>query len=229
MKRILWLLGGLLVLVVLAQMIISSQPAPAIDSLQESSQIDCESRHQDKAADETSQETIENTESSESSASKESTIKPQPNQGPVRQAPSLALPDTTVWDYQGEPIRLKKLLDNKLTIINFWASWCPPCKEEMPYFQAAFDQYQDQVNFVMVNASQSRPSETMEVAQKYIEESGYTFPIYFDKDYSNQIALGISTLPSTLVVDEYGQIIHAIRGLVPEKVLYKMIEDQIKN
>lgn len=145
----------------------------------------------------------------------------------TKAAAKTNLPRTIVLNSQGEELVLADMLD-KPTFINFWASWCPPCKEEMPYIQKAYEEYGDQVNFVMLNATQSRPSETIDQAKAYIEEEGYSFPIYFDQDFSNQITFSVTTLPSTIVLDQDGKILRAIRGVIPEEELFKILEESLQ-
>ena len=118
-------------------------------------------------------------------------------------------------DYYGKPI-----------VLNFWASWCPPCKLEMPYFQSMYDTYGEDINFIMLNATDGS-RETKKIADEFIAETGYTFPIlydFFEEDGEdiNQLGsyiYGISSLPSTIFIDSEGFIASAHLGTMDEETL----------
>lgn len=131
-------------------------------------------------------------------------------------------PNTEVIDAEGNTVQLHSLLD-KPTIINVWASWCPPCREEMPYFQAQYDQHHEDINFIMLNATGSRPTETKEEADAFLAEFDYTFPIYYDPNFSNQFQLGVTSLPSTYIIEADGKASRII-GMVPESTLETIVQ-----
>ena len=83
-----------------------------------------------------------------------------------------------VTDPQGNSYSLSQMLD-KPVVLNFWASWCPPCKSEMPDFEKLYAIYGERVNFVMVSVD-----DTLEEAKDFYQGSGYTFPAYFDSEGS---------------------------------------------
>ena len=80
-------------------------------------------------------------------------------------------PDFTVFDKDGNQVQLSSFF-GKPIVLNFWASWCPPCKEEMPDFETAYQNYDD-VQFLMVNMTDGA-RETMESAQAHVAQQGYT-------------------------------------------------------
>lgn len=137
------------------------------------------------------------------------------------------LPETVIIDQNDQKYSLYRLLDRP-TIINVWASWCPPCREEMPYFQKQYDLHHEDIQFVMLNATLSRPSETEEAAKEYLKEFNYTMPIYYDLGFNNQVKLETAILPYTIVVHADGsfdrypgqmseeQLIEIIDGLLAE-------------
>mgnify|MGYP002868861670 CR=1 FL=1 len=90
-------------------------------------------------------------------------------------------------DYYGKPV-----------VLNFWASWCGPCQMEMPYFDEAYREYADRVNFVIVNLTDG-DRETVESAKQFIEEAGYEFPICFDTEGKGMYAYGVMSIPMTFV------------------------------
>ncbi|MCD8316160.1 MAG: redoxin domain-containing protein [Eggerthellaceae bacterium] len=105
-------------------------------------------------------------------------------------------------DYIGKPI-----------VINFWASWCTYCKQEMPELQSAYEQYGDEVTFLMVDTV-GLSGETQSAGLSYIKSGGYTFPILFDDNYSATTAYGINSLPQTYFIDSNGIIAYKSIGLM---------------
>ena len=103
----------------------------------------------------------------------------------------------------GETVKLSDKF-GKPIVINFWASWCYPCKSELPDFEEMYKKYGDEVEFMMVNLTSGR--ETKEVAAAFIESSGYTFPVYYDTMSSGTMAYGISAIPLTVFVNKDGSI-----------------------
>lgn len=134
----------------------------------------------------------------------------------------IAAPDFNVIDAESNPVSLADL-SGKPMVINFWASWCPYCKVEMPDFQAAYDTYGDELQFVMMNATDNI-RETFEKGQTYIENSGYTFPVYYDTLQEAVGAYGVTSFPSTIFVDQDGYVVKAVVGKMTASALEKGIE-----
>ena len=105
-------------------------------------------------------------------------------------------PNFTVYDLEGNEVNLTDFF-GKPIILNFWASWCGPCKMEMPDFNEAYETYKDEIHFLMVNMTDGS-RETVEKASSFITENGYTFPVYYDTDYSATITY--SALPCQQVI-----------------------------
>jgi len=112
------------------------------------------------------------------------------------------VPDITVLDWEGNEATLWEMR-GKPVILNFWASWCGPCKSEMPAFEDAYQTYGDQIHFMMVNLTDG-DRETVELAQRFIEDQGYTFPVYFDTTLEAGITYGASAIPITFFIDAEG-------------------------
>jgi thiol-disulfide isomerase/thioredoxin len=111
-------------------------------------------------------------------------------------------PDFTVLDVNGNEVSLEEMR-GKPVILNFWASWCAPCKSEMPAFEEAYREYGDQIHFMMVNLTDGG-RETVDTALGYIREQGYTFPVYCDTTLEAGIAYGASAIPITFFIDGEG-------------------------
>ena len=143
-------------------------------------------------------------------------------EGEDESAPQPA-PDFTVYDSEGNEITLSALMDGKPTVLNFWASWCGPCRSEMPHIQEAYERLGGEVSFVMINMTDGQ-RETRESAEEYMAESGWTFPIYFDSDYDAAMTYGAYSLPQTYFIDAEGRLIAAARGSMSAEVLQSGID-----
>ena len=131
-------------------------------------------------------------------------------------------PDFTVYDQEGNSVRLSDYA-GKPVVLNFWASWCPPCKSEMPDFHAAYEELGQEVQFLMVNATDGS-RETVDTAAGFIQEQGYTFPVFYDTQSEASIAYGAYSLPMTFFINGEGHVAAYARGAIGEDTLRKGIE-----
>ncbi len=92
----------------------------------------------------------------------------------------MPAPNFTVYTEDGTAVKLSELY-GKPIILNFWASWCPPCKSEMPDFESMYQKYGEDIHFVMINLTDGQ-RETVESGAAYVEAQGFTFPVYIDSD-----------------------------------------------
>lgn len=139
----------------------------------------------------------------------------------TEESPTLA-PDFSVQDSEGNMVKLSDFL-GKPVVINFWASWCPPCKEEMPDFQTVYDEMGEDIVFLMVNATDGR-RETKEIAADFIADSEFTFPVYYDTTQEASYSYGVSSLPSTAFIDKNGYLITGAIGMIDEETLRRGID-----
>ena len=130
---------------------------------------------------------------------------------------TVEFPDITVYDWDGNAVRLSDFR-GKPVVLNFWASWCVPCKQGHPNFNELYKKLGDEVNFVMVNMTDG-VRETEETAKTYFEGSGYSFPVYFDSAQNAAYTLGISSIPLTFFIDEKGHGIVYASGTLSEEII----------
>ena len=115
-----------------------------------------------------------------------------------RQA-SDRLPDATLQSLEGgAPVALRDLRGPM--VINLWASWCTPCRKELPEYQAFAEKYAGQVDVLGIDFQETRPDAALQLA----EETGLTFPLYADPD-GKMRAIG---LPKLILLDADGEVAH---------------------
>ena len=136
-------------------------------------------------------------------------------------------PDITVYDADGNPVSLWQL-QGKPVVLNFWASWCGPCKMEMPDFEAAYQNYGDQVHFMIVNLTDGS-RETLETAQAYLAEQGYTFPAYFDTDGNAAMTYNTNAIPTTYFIDADGFAVAWAQGALDAERLQMGLDMILKS
>lgn len=125
--------------------------------------------------------------------------------------------DFTVVDVQGGEVSLTSLLGRPI-VLNFWASWCPPCISEMPEFQKIYEEQGSEILFLMVNVTDGS-RETTETAGAFIAEQGYTFPVYYDVYLSAANAYSVTSIPATYFINAEGEIAAGARGAIDEETL----------
>lgn len=142
--------------------------------------------------------------------------------GEETQAPEPQIaPDFTVYDGDGGTVNLSDFR-GKPVVLNFWASWCGPCRKELPDFDAASQELAGAVQFLMVNMTGGR--ETKEQAEALIRQEGYSFPVYYDLDQDAAITYGVNSLPTTLFLDAEGRGIAQARGTINRETLQRGID-----
>ena len=131
-------------------------------------------------------------------------------------------PDFVLTDLNGENHKLSNL-KGKGVFLNFWGTWCEPCKREMPYMQNQYDHYKDLgVEVLAVNIAESNLA-----VQNFADTYGLSFPIVLDKDRQVLDAYGVVPLPTTFLIDKNGKVVEIITGEMNERMVRDYME-QIK-
>ena len=175
------------------------------------SSVDTDGSETDESVD--TDETVESVDSSTDStdSSSDNGTEPPADEG-------VDYIDFEMKDMDGNTVKLSDFLD-KPVVLNFWASWCPPCKAEMPDFEEAYNSHGEYINFVMVSVDY-----TYSAAKNFFASSGYTFPAFYDFDEQGGDAYYISSIPQTLFITTSGKIVDSF-----QRMIYKQeLEDGIQ-
>ncbi|MFZ3106178.1 MAG: TlpA disulfide reductase family protein, partial [Candidatus Hydromicrobium sp.] len=128
--------------------------------------------------------------------------------------------DFTLMDLDGNEISLSDF-NGKVLILNFWATWCSPCREEIPDFVEVYNEYESKdVQFIGVS------NEDISTLKSFVEDYDISYPILID-DANIMGKWGISAIPTTFVFDKNGQIIFKNVGMMTGEQLKNIIEDEL--
>ncbi len=119
-------------------------------------------------------------------------------------------PDFSLQSLDGSTVRLSDL-KGQVVLINFWATWCAPCREEMPLLDAIYQKY----NRLGVELLGINVEDDASGAQEYLNETPVTFPILFDPDGRVSKQYQVKAMPSTILVDRHGNVRHIHYGYKP--------------
>ncbi|WKY47566.1 TlpA disulfide reductase family protein [Eubacteriaceae bacterium ES3] len=132
-------------------------------------------------------------------------------------------PDFLVFDANGNAVRLSDF-EGKPIVLNFWASWCPPCLSEMYFFNEAYLEKGTEVTFLMVDLTDGQ-RETQDDGQRYVDSQGFSFPVYFDLEQDAGIQMGITSIPTTYFIDAGGIIQFGYQGAITSDLLLDGINE----
>ncbi len=130
------------------------------------------------------------------------------------------LPGFRLEDQSGTQVTNREV-EGKVVLLNFWATWCGPCRTEMPWFVEFQDRYGES-GFTVLAVSMDQQG--WEVVRPFIEQQGLNFPVFVgDRDFGDAFG-GVDVLPITFIVDRTGKITARHRGLVDKSEYEREIE-----
>lgn len=136
----------------------------------------------------------------------------------------LVMPNMAQQDPEYTSDSIVNLLGSKITLVNFWASWCAPCREEMPVFEALYQSAKSE-GFQIVGVA----IDSQDKAQPMLDSMGITYPILYAQNTGMKLmeasgnAHGL--LPYSLLLDENGKVIHQVVGIVHESVIINWLNE----
>lgn len=128
-------------------------------------------------------------------------------------APGFTLKDLTGAEHAVKPG------DGKVYVINFWATWCPPCRAEFPEMDKFAKTHKDKVTFYALNVQESGGK-----VQGFLQDNGYTLPVLLDKDAKAAHLYSVRAIPTTVILDEKGNVLLRHEGMATAQQL----EDALK-
>ena len=139
--------------------------------------------------------------------------------------------DFSLTLYQGEDVlgdSTLQLFDlqDKPTVVNFWAGLCPPCREEMPHFQEFYDEFEERINFVGVDVGQFTGLGNPEDAQELLTDLGVTYPAGFTED-STAVKEYVTGVPTTVFITPSGEVFRSWTGYVSKDKLTEITEEML--
>ena len=117
-------------------------------------------------------------------------------------------PDFTLTDMQGQKVTLSQFR-GKVVVLNFWATWCPPCREEMPSMERLYRNLESQ-GLVLLAVNIEKNGKT--AVSKFLQKTPYTFPILLDDESVVQNTYGVFRFPESFIIDRNGVVIDKVIG-----------------
>ncbi|EOO32525.1 Thiol:disulfide interchange protein tlpA [Bacillus cereus VD133] len=131
-------------------------------------------------------------------------------------------PDFTLTKLDGTNVKLSDLKGKKV-ILNFWATWCGPCQQEMPDMEAFYKEHKENVEILAVNYTPSEKGGGEEKVSNFAKEKGITFPILLDKNIDVTTAYKVITIPTSYFIDTKGVIQDKFIGPMTQKEMEKRV------
>jgi thiol-disulfide isomerase/thioredoxin len=133
-----------------------------------------------------------------------------------------AAPKLSLRDMEGEKRALSEL-KGKTVVINFWATWCGPCKAEMPEFTKVHAEYRDRgVEFI---GAANEPRSEREKVQEFVRHLGIQFPIWLEASVDHLGAFKVGPgIPATVIVDPQGRVAARIKGVTDAAQLRSLLD-----
>lgn len=134
---------------------------------------------------------------------------------------SVLATDFEVTLVTGETVKLSDYRGKKV-LLNFWATWCGPCVQEMPTFQKLSEDYPDDIVILAVNCGDSESD-----VKDFVNENGYTFNIAIDESLEVSSLYPTSSIPLTLIIDEEGYVIYGSYGASDADTMYELYKEEL--
>lgn len=148
------------------------------------------------------------------------------------QHPLIPAPDFTLTDQYGVTHSLADYR-GKIIFLNFWATWCPPCRAEMPDIQALYEKYSQDENSDVVILGVAFPNQgdekDAEGIAKFLEDNGYTYPVLMDEGATLQLPYYITAFPTTFIINPDGNVLGYIPGSMTRDIMESVLDQARSN
>ena len=132
----------------------------------------------------------------------------------------VAANDFEVQAVNGDLVKLSDFKDGKPIVINFWSYRCSPCVQEMPTFQGLYEEYKDQVHFLMINTFSDTSA-----SDKFVDSYHYTFPVYHDINRQARKSIYVPSLPTTYIIDQNFNVVRGGKGVVTYPMVKEVLDE----
>lgn len=137
---------------------------------------------------------------------------------------SAKAPDFNLKDQYGVTHSLENY-KGKVIFLNFWATWCPPCKKEMPDIENIYKEYgENKKDVVILGVNSEKENEV----KKFLKDKGYTFPIVIDENSEVMRKYFIQAFPTSFVIDKEGNVYGYVMGGLTKEQIKQVIEEVLK-
>ena len=127
-------------------------------------------------------------------------------------------PDFTLYSLEGKEVSLSDS-KGKVTFINFWTTWCPPCKEEMPDMQEFYEEEAKKYDAEILAVNLTTNESSSQVVKDFVNENHLTFPILMDIEGQQMEMFAAITIPTTYVIDKNGIIMKKVIGPMSKEMM----------
>lgn len=150
-------------------------------------------------------------------------------------AKTVPAPDFTLKDQSGETHTLSDY-KGKTVFLNFWATWCGPCRQEMPHIQKIYEEYSENSGDLVVLGVANPKTDTHpknsdvseEEITQFMEENGYNYPVAMDTTGDIFSSYGISSFPTTFMIDAEGNVFGYVSGSLTEEMIRNIIKQTME-
>ena len=176
------------------------------------------------SAEESSKETLEGTSAEQASQISEESASTDSSENAERE--TVPAPDFTLTDQHGNEHTLSDY-QGKTVFLNFWATWCPPCRSEMPEIQKMYEDYggnEEDLIVLGIAAPGYGDEGTVEEITEFLNENQYTFPVVMDETGEMFYRYGISAFPTTFMIDAGGNVYGYVQGAMTGDIMESIVQ-----
>ncbi len=148
--------------------------------------------------------------------------------------PEIPAPDFTLTDQNGNTHTLSDY-KGQVVFLNFWATWCGPCKQEMPDIQAMYEEFnQNNDDVVILGVANPKTDEvpynqdgTIEEVTQFLSDNGYTYPVVMDTTGEIFASYGVTAFPTTFMIDKEGNVFGYITGTLTDSLMHDIVQQTL--